>query len=176
MCLSRGIDIIGGSIQLAQSQAQAMRDIGSTVLITLHRNGNGQQQCLIFFFKHQENKENYEKMEKLSLLFQLTKQKTGLQQLIKGDKRVVLQSWNFCKCWKKFFFSICYGQQWPFQLQLPFILFAVVTSKWNSDKKDKRTRDVQMKVEKILTCLLVDLLKTLIPYSSPLDSSLKNQV
>lgn len=103
MCLSRGIDIIGGSIQLAQSQAQAMRDIGSTVLITLHRNENGQQQCLIFFFKHQENKENYEKMEKLSLLFQLTKQKTGLQQLIKGDKRVVLQSWNFCKCWKKFF-------------------------------------------------------------------------
>ena len=176
MCLSRGIDIIGGSIQLAQSQAQAMRDIGSTVLITLHRNENGQQQCLIFFFKHQENKENYEKMEKLSLLFQLTKQKTGLQQLIKGDKRVVLQSWNFCKCWKKFFFSICYGQQWPFQLQLPFILFAVVTSKWNSDKKDKRTRDVQMKVEKILTCLLVDLLKTLIPYPSPLDSSLKNQV
>ena len=59
------------------------------------------------------------------------------------------------------FFSICYGQQWPFQLQLPFILFAVVTSKWNSDKQDKRTRDVQMKVEKILTCLLVDLLKTL---------------
>ena len=50
-----------------------MRDIGSTVLITLHRNENGQQQCLIFFFKHQENKENYEKMEKLSLLFQLTK-------------------------------------------------------------------------------------------------------
>ena len=43
---------------------------------------------------------------------------------------------------------------WPFHLELPFILFAVVTSKWNSDKKDKRTRDVQMKVEKILTSLL----------------------
>ena len=168
MCLSRGIDIIGGSIQLAQSQAQAMRDIGSTVLITLHRNGNGQQQiCQMSYFLFEDikkNKEKYEKIKKLSLLFQLTKQKTGLKQLINGDKRVVLQSWNFCKCWKKFFFSICYGQQWPFQLQLPFILFAVVTSKWNSDKKDKRTRDVQMKVEKILTCLLVDLLKTLIQF------------
>ena len=54
-----------------------MRGIGSTVLITLHRNENGQQHImwnvLFPFWKVKENNEKYEKMEKLSLLFQLTK-------------------------------------------------------------------------------------------------------